>query len=70
MGETVVHRVMVKGFAGMLVATAAIEAELQVEVHVKDQGRYGYALDWHGPRDVDLDFLRPHILPPKERVSG
>lgn len=30
---------------------------------------FGTALDFVGPKDIDLDFLRPDFLPPKPSAA-
>jgi len=45
---------------------ALIEQRLHVATTVEDiDPHYGTAIDFLAPPDVDLDFLRPDVLPPK-----
>jgi hypothetical protein len=41
-----------------------IERVLGVETFVKPD-RQGWAISFMAPADVDLDFLRPDVLPPR-----
>lgn len=44
-----------------------IERRLDVETHVRALGGGDdrWAVDFLAPKDTDLDFLRPDVLPPK-----
>jgi hypothetical protein len=42
-----------------------LERKLDVETTARFEG-YVWAIYFEAPRDVDLDFLRPDILPHKE----
>lgn len=48
---------------------ALVEARLGVETWVEPfatQNWGGWAIRFYAPDEVDLDFLRPDVLPPKE----
>lgn len=66
MSETFFHRIMVRTSEGVG------EAERCLREHGIEPFRGGFdvvggtAIDFSGPRDLNLDFLRPDILPPRQ----
>jgi hypothetical protein len=66
---TVRHRVLVKSAVARDAAMFRLAKE-GIGSDVGDHIDYGteawYAIDFNAASDLDLDFLRPDILPPKE----
>lgn len=64
MNELAHHRIMVKRDVSGV--RALIELRLGVKTSIGDRDAHaGTAIDFLAPRDIDLDFLRPDVLPPK-----
>lgn len=64
MNVDVMHRIMVKRDAHGV--AARIERRLGLEVEVWNEGDWGWSLTFLASPDVDLDFLRPDVLPPRD----
>jgi hypothetical protein len=58
------HRIYISTAAAVPGVQAMIETRLRVQTSVEKEG--GWAIYFDAPRNADLDFLRPHILPPKK----
>lgn len=59
------HRILVKD--NVTAVRERIERVLGVTTQaqpVPAEYGVGWAVDWTGPRDMDVDFLRPDVLPP------
>jgi hypothetical protein len=61
-----VHRVVVSDPPGV---QALVELRLGVRTWVTRAPNGRWAVMWRGLEDVDLDFLRPYVLPPKPRTQ-
>jgi hypothetical protein len=68
MADFCVHRIQVK--REVTAVRKRIERVLGVTTHIEpipDEWGGGWTVDFSSPPDVDLDFLRPDVLPPKPR---
>jgi hypothetical protein len=60
-----IHRVRVgRTNAEAQLAVMRIEYHLNVKCKLVDYSPNGWYADFEAPKDVDLDFLRPDVLPP------
>jgi len=59
--EGYLHQILVQG--NPTAARALIEARLGVETETRPLGD-SWGIYFHGPRHLNLDFLRPDVLPP------
>jgi hypothetical protein len=64
LGELAVHRLQVSGNA-VTVVRERVERKLGVETTARPEGDV-WAIYFNAPKGVDVDFLRPDVLPPKE----
>lgn len=62
------HRLQVTP-ASVTAVRERVERHLGVETLARPEGEV-WAIYFDAPKDVDLDFLRPDVLPPKSREGG
>lgn len=62
------HRIMVKTESDAREAVERLHANGHPDAKIThNDRRYGIAIDWASPYgDLELDYLRPDILPPKD----
>lgn len=58
-----IHLIMVR--KEVTAVRERIERKLGVTTDVQFDGVYGAAITFLAPRSIDLDFLRPDVLPPQ-----
>jgi hypothetical protein len=63
--EVLVHRIMVKSESVPVVLDRLRSHDIHAQATAYDIHSGKTCIDWSGPK-IDLDFLRPDILPPKE----
>lgn len=64
MTETVKHRIHARTASGATIIRQRIEFHLGVQTTAQPEGPT-WAVYFDAPADVDLEFLRPDVLPPK-----
>ena len=65
MSNLPVHRIQLNNGAFVPGTQALIELRLGVKTEVR-LDPHGWGVYFEAPADVDLDFLRPCVLPPKD----
>lgn len=63
----VLHRVQVNNGLVVTAVRERIERVLSVKTNAVPEGHV-WAIYFHAPKDVNLDFLKPDILPPKNAL--
>jgi hypothetical protein len=71
MSSDYIHRVLARSENDAREAVRRLHLKGYTDAMISGSGpRYGYAVDFWSPlRDLDLDFLRPDILPPRSSTA-